>query len=138
MATYTKFQSFVEALSEGTHDLGSHDLTVGLTTDVNAPVVGDTVRGDLTEVAYDYCSSRLLIVASSAQTGGVYKLVVNDLILTASGGDIGPFQWVFIYNDSAGSDELVCFFDYGSEITVLNGETFTLDFDPSDGLLQLA
>ena len=137
MASYVKFQSFVEKLAEKVHDLGSDDLTVALTTNANAPANTDDVLADLTEVVYTNCSSRVLIVATSAEAAGVYKLVINDLVLTASGGTVGPFQWVIIYNDTATNDDLICYFDYGSEITLADGETLTLDFDAGNGLLQI-
>ena len=137
MATYVKFQSFVEKLAEKIHNLGSDDLTVGLTTDLNAPSNTDDVLVDITEVVYTNCSSRLLVVSSSVEAAGIYKLVINDLILEASGGTVGPFQWVFIYNDTATNKDLICYFDYGSEITLQDGESLTLDFDPTNGLLQL-
>ena len=138
MATYTKFQPFVEKLAEKAHDLGSDTLTVALTAAANAPAATDGVLADLTEITYTNCSARALTTATSAQTGGTYKLVVNDLVLTASGGTVGPLRYVVVYNDTATNDELICFFDYGSEITLADGETLTLDFDGTNGLLQIA
>ena len=137
MASYVKFQSFVEKLAEKVNDLGSDALTVALTTNANAPANTDDVLVDLTEILYTNCSSRLLVVSSSAESGGVYKLVINDLVLTASGGTVGPFQWVIIYNDTPVNNDLIAYFDYGSEITLADGETLTLDFDPTNGLLQI-
>ena len=136
MASYVKFQSFVEKLAEKVHDLGSDTLTVALTTNANAPANTDDVLADLTEIAYTDCSTRAITTSTSAETAGVYKLVLTDLVLTSS-GTVGPFQWVIIYNDTATSDDLICYFDYGSEITLANGETFTCDFDAANGLLQI-
>jgi hypothetical protein len=61
-------------------------------------------------------------------------------VFTASGGSVGPFRYVVIYNDSATSpvDALVCFFDYGSAVTLADTETFTFDFDGTNGLFTLA
>jgi len=136
MATFTKFNSFVEALAEKTHNLGSDTLKVALTN--SAPVAGNTVLANITEIAYTYCSARTLTVSSSSQTSGTYKLVVADLVLTASGGSVGPFRYLVIYNDTATNDELICFFDYGSNVTLTDGSSITLDFSASNGLLQLA
>lgn len=138
MASYVKFQSFVEKLAEKAHDLGSDTLTVALTTNANAPANTDDTLSDLTEIAYTNCSARAITTASSAETAGTYKLVMTDLTLTASGGTVGPFQWVIVYNDTATNDELICYFNYGSEITLADGETFLLDFDAANGLLQIA
>lgn len=139
MAAYNKFNCFVEDLAEKVHNLGSDTLTVALTAAANAPVATNTVLANLTQISYTNLSARALTVATSAQTSGTYKLVVNDLVLTASGA-VGPFRYVVIYNDTPTSpaDPLICWFDYGSEITLANGETLTLDFDPTSGLLQLA
>ena len=136
MASYVKIESFVEQLAEKGHDLGSDQLEVVLTTNANAPVATDDVLGDLTEINYANCSSRNITTSTSAETSGTYKLVLTDLVLTASGGTVGPFQWVIINNTSG--DLLICYYDYGSEITLADGETFTIDFDAANGLLQIA
>jgi hypothetical protein len=138
MATYQKFQPFVEAVAEKKHNLGSDQLVVALCNAANAPVATDGVLADLTQISYTNLSSRNITTGSSAQTGGTYKLVLTDLVLTASGGSVGPFRYVVIYDDTATNDELVAFYDYGSEITLADGETLTLDFSAANGVLQLA
>lgn len=140
MATFNKFNSFVEDLAEGVHNLQTGALTVALCASANAPVATNTVLANLTQISYTNLSSRLLTVATSAQTSGTYKLVVNDLVLTASGGSVAPFRYVVIYNDTPTSptDPLIGWYDYGSDLTLANGETLTLDFDNVNGLLTLA
>lgn len=135
MATYTKFQSFVEAVAEKVHNLGSDTLTVALTNTV--PVNTDTVLTDITQIAYTHCSARAITTTSSAQTAGTYKLVLTDLTLTASGGAVGPFRYVVIYNDTAASDELIAWYDYGSSVTMNDTETLLIDFNASTGVLTL-
>lgn len=137
MATFNKFNSFVEALAEKAHNLGSDTLKVTFTAAANAPVATNTVLGDLTQITLTYVDTQTLVVSSSSQTSGTYKLVLADLVVTATGGAIGPFRYVVIYNDTAASDELIGWYDYGSEITLAAGETITLDFDGTNGLLQL-
>ena len=136
MASYTKFQPFVEKLAEKAHNLGSDQIKVALCN--VAPVVTNGVLTDLTEVAYTHCSTRNVTTTSSAQSAGTYKLILTDLVLTASGGAIGPFRYVVLYNDTAASDELIAFFDYGSSITINDTETLTLDFDGAAGVLTVA
>ena len=137
MATFNKFNSFVEALSEKVHNLGSDTLTVALTATANAPVATNTQLSNLTQISYTNLSSRVLSVTASAQTTGTYKLTLADLVLTASGGSVGPFQYVVIYNDTATNDELIGWYDYGSALTLASGESLTIDFDASNGVLQL-
>lgn len=136
MASFVKINSFVEALAEKVHNLGSDTLKIALTNTAHTSTW--TQLSDLTEVSYTYCSSRAITVTSSAQTSGTYKLVASDLVLTASGGTVGAFRYVYIYNDTATNDELIGYYDYGSAITLADGDTFTIDFDGSNGILQIA
>lgn len=135
MASYTKFYSFVEAVAEKTHNLGSDSLKVALTN--SAPSQSNTVLANITEISYTNLSSRALTISSSAQTSGTYKLVLSDLVLTAT-GSVGPFRYIVIYNDTATNDELIGYYDYGSSVTLANGDTFTLDFDGTNGVIQIA
>ena len=134
MATFNKFNSFVEALAEGVHDLGADTLTIALTN--SAPAAANTVLANITEISYSNISSRVLTSVTSAQTGGTYTLDAADLVLTAS-GTVPTFRYVALYNDTATSDELIGYYDYGSAVDLLNGETFTITFDAS-GILTLA
>lgn len=136
MASFVKFQPFVKALAEKVHNLGSDQLAVALTN--TAPNATDDMLADITQISYTNLSSRNLTTSSSAQTSGTYKLVLADLVLTASGGSVGPFRYVVIYNDTATNDELIGYYDYGSSITLADGETLTIDFDGTNGVLQLA
>lgn len=138
MASYNKFQPFVEHVAEKVHNLGADQLKVALCAAANAPIATNAVLADLVEIAYTNLSTRNITTISSAQTSGVYKLLLTDLVLTAS-GTVAAFRYVVIYNDTPTSpaDPLIAWFDYGSTITMLTGETFTLDFDGTNGLLQL-
>jgi hypothetical protein len=135
MASYTKFLSFVEYLAEKTFNLGSDTLKVALTN--SAPVNTNTVLANITEVSYTNCSTRTLTISASAQSSGTYKLTIADLTLTASGGTVGPFRYVVVYDDTATNDELIAYFDYGSALTLQNGDALLLDFDASAGLLTI-
>jgi hypothetical protein len=128
MATYNKFQCFVEDICEKKHNLGSDTLKVALSNASNAPSASADVKlADITTVSVANLDSVTLTVSSSSQTSGTYKLVVADKTMTASGA-VGPFQYVIIYNDTAANDELIAWYDYGSEVTLASGDTFKLDF----------
>lgn len=139
MASYNKFNAFVENLAEKVHNLGSDTLTVALCAAANAPVAGNSVLADLTQISYTNLSSRAITTSASAQTSGTYKLTLTDLTLTASGA-VATFRYVVIYNDTPTSpaDPLICWYDHGSDVTLASSETFTIDFDGTNGLLQIA
>ena len=128
MATYNKFQCFVEDICEKKHNLASDTLKVALSNASNAPSASADVKlADITTVSTANLDTTTLTVSSSSQSSGTYKLVVADKTLTASGA-VGPFRYVIIYNDTAANDELICWYDYGSEVTLASGDTFKLDF----------
>lgn len=136
MATFVKIDSFVEKLAEKSFNLGSDTLTIALTNTAHTSTWSQL--SELTQVAYTNLSARALTISSSAQTTGTYKLVLADLVLTSSGGTTGPFRYVYVYDDTATNDELIAYYDYGSSITLQDGDTFTIDFNASTGFLTIA
>jgi hypothetical protein len=127
MATYNKFQPWVEYLVEGVN-CGTDQFVVALSNTL--PVNTNATLSQITEISYTNLSSRNLTTASSSQSGGTFSLDFNDLVLTAS-GSVGPFRYVVIYDDTVTGDPLVAWFDYGSAITMANADTFTLTFNAS-------
>lgn len=139
MASYQKFNSFVEALAEKVHNLGADQLKIALTN--VAPVAGNAQLTDLTEIDYTNLKGATplnLTTVSSEQTDGTYKLVLADLTLEAEGGALPEFRYVVIYNDTASNKELIGFYDYGSGVVLQAADQFILDFDASNGVIQVA
>ena len=124
MATFNKFNAWAETMVEGAN-LGSDQFAIALTN--TAPVATNSVIADITQISYTNLSSRNVTTTSSSQTGGTYTLVLQDLVMTAS-GSVGPFRYVVMFDDTLAGDPLVGWWDYGSSITMANGETFTVDF----------
>lgn len=136
MASFNKFNSFVEAMAEGLHNLGSDVLKVMLTNTL--PLATDLDTADIIEITpgNGYATGGITVTnVSSTQTAGVYKLVCADATLSAYGGDIGPFRYAVLYNSD--NDLLIGWADYGSNLTLLNGKSFVLDFDQVNGLIQV-
>ena len=128
MATYNKFQSWVDYLTEGVN-CSSDQFVVALTN--SAPSATNSILTDITQITYTNLSTRNLTTASSSQTTGTYSLVVNDLTLTASGGSVAAFRYVVVYDDTVANDPLVAWFDYGSSITLADTETLLINFGAS-------
>lgn len=145
MATFNKLNGFVENMAEKVFNLGSDQLIVALSNTApvseSTPPTGATsacILANVTQVSYTNLSSRNITTSSSAQSSGTYKLVLTDLVLTSSGGTTGPFRYVYLADDTAASKQLIGYYDYGSSITLANGETLTIDFDATNGVLQIA
>jgi len=138
MASINFFNSFKEALAEKVHNLGSDQMKIALCATANAPVATNTQLSNLTEISYTNLSARTITTTSSDQTSGTYKLVLQDLTLSASGGSVAAFQYVVLYNDTATNKELIGWYDYGSALTLANGESLLIDFDATNGVLTLS
>lgn len=136
MATYNKFQPMVASLANGVFNFATDQLMVALTATANAPVNTNSVLANLTEISYTNLSSRVITTTSSTQTAGVYSLVLVDLTLTAS-GTVATFRYVVIYDNTAASKNLICYFDYGSDLTLNTGESLLIDFSPANTLFTI-
>ncbi len=142
MASFVKINDFVDYAVEAMN-LGSDSLVIALSNTApgseSSNPTADTngILGNVTQISYSNLSSRSLTRTSSSQSGGVYKLVLADLTLTASGGSVAAFRYIYIYNDTVTNDPLIGYYDYGSSLTLNDGDTFTIDFSPSNGVIQL-
>jgi hypothetical protein len=132
MASYNKFNQTVEDWLHGVYSSDTDQFVVALCAAANAPVATNSVLANLTQIAYTNLSSRNLTTATSSETSGTYTQLFNDLVLTASGA-VATFRYVVIYNDTPTSpaDPLLCWYDYGSDLTLASGETLTIDFTTS-------
>ena len=144
MATFAKVNDFVVNAVHNM-DLESDQFTVALSNTApasessNPTADGNGVLANVTQVAYTNLSARTITTTSSTQTSGMYKLVLADLTLTSSGGTTGPFRYVYIYDDTVTvpADPLVGYYDYGSALTLNDGDSLTVDFSAANGVLQI-
>lgn len=139
MASFSKFNQFTKDLIDAVHDMHDHTFKVMLTN--TAPVAGNSLKSDITEISAGngYTAGGTVTDISTSTSGGVAKATAADVVFTAATGTIGPFRYAVLYNDSPSSplDPLVCFFDYGSSITLQDTESFTVDFDGTNGLFDV-
>lgn len=141
MAALNKFNCFLLDVFLKKHKIdtlanGGDQLMVALCASANAPVATNTVLANLTQIAYTNFSTRNIVVNAIAQTTGDLKLTLTDLVLTASGA-CATFRYIVIYNDTATNDELIGWIDCGSDITLNTGDTYTIDFDGTNGALTI-
>lgn len=152
MAGFNKFQPFVADIANKVHNLGSDSLKIMLTntspntadtafdTSVGLKLISTSNALDLTTGGGYTAGGAVVTITASSQSGGTYKLVGNDLVFTATTG-FGPFQYAVLYNNTAGSASarpLIGWWNYGSAVTLLALETFTVDLDQAAGILTIA
>lgn len=139
MASFVKYEQFAEDLAQKVHDLfgtaGSGADTLKVMLSNTAPNVGThAVRADASEISggNGYTSGGASAQNVGTRSGGTVTVVGTDIVFTASGA-VGPFRYAILYNDTPTSpaDPLIGYWDYGSSITLANGETFTVDFGAS-------
>ena len=147
MVAFTKANGFVEHMAEKVHNLGSDQLVVALSNtapsaETNDPTVltANCILANVTEVTYTGLSTRNITTSASAQASGTYKLTLTDLVLTDTTTAVGPFRYVYVYNDTPTSpaDPIIGYYDYGSALTLADTETLTIDFDGTNGMLTVA
>lgn len=133
MADFVKFECFAGDLGDKVHALDADTLRVAL-SNTEPDIAANTIFGDITEIAAGsgYTAGGEDVQNAWAESGGIGKLTGTDVVWTATGGDIGPFRYVILYNDTPAApvDPLIGYWDYGSSITLLNAgsDTFTTDF----------
>lgn len=139
MASYVKFEVFSENLAEKVHDLNADTLRVYLSN--TAPnVATHAVKADLAEISTGSGYTGAVDTQNAtSRSGGTTTVTAVDVVITASGGSVGPFRYVALYNDTPTSpaDPLIGYWDYGSALTLLDTETFTIDFG-SNSLMSIA
>lgn len=124
-SSFTFFHSFKEKIPEKVFDLGSDSLVLAL-SNTGPTASSNSVLTDITQISYTNCSSRAVTITSSSQSGGTYTLDLADLTLTASGGSVAAFRYLVLYDDTAASDDLIGYWDYGSSLTLADGESLAI------------
>jgi hypothetical protein len=144
VATYHKFNQFVEDAVSGVHQLktgSTHTYKVMLTN--TAPVATNSIKSDITEIAggNGYTAGGTSIgTVTGGQVSGVFSFFGSaDPSWTASGGSIATFQYAVVYNDTQTSPvkPLLGWADYGSPLTVTTGQTFLVDLNQITGILTI-
>jgi hypothetical protein len=138
VAAFNKFNAFVADVANGVHNLGSNALKVMLTN--TAPVATNAVKADIAEISAGNgysAGGAAAAPVSSSQSGGTYTLKLGNALFSASGGSIGPFRYCVLYNATPASGNLIGWYDYGTNLTVTAGNSFAVQFDATNGVLQL-
>jgi len=142
VATFTKYNSFIDELSKGGHNFSTPPTLKLALTNTAPNAASDTVWNTTVAPApaaaagYPAGGNTLTGVVGTTTTG-VFKLVIADTVFTATAGGIGPFRYVILYNTSA-SNKVIGYYDNASSITLADTDTFTTDFDATNGVFTIA
>jgi hypothetical protein len=134
MASFVKFFDFTEQLLSAKHNFtAAGDIFKVYATNATPDQTADAFKADLAEITPQngYPSGGSDIQNTLSETGGTATVGGTDVVWTASGGSFGPLAHVALYNDTMTTpspDGLVGYWSYGSSISVLSGETLTIDF----------
>ena len=130
MAAFNKFNAFVLDVANAKHDMKTgtaQTYKVYLTN--TAPVATNTVYNTPADLStangYTATGTTIGTITGSQTTGTFSFSGGTNPAWTASGGSIGPFQYAVLYNTS-GTTPLIGWWDYGTAVTVTNGNTFTV------------
>ena len=140
MSAYNKFNQFVADVSNKVHNFGSDTFNVCYTN--TAPVATNTVYSNITDLSTGngYTAGGIaLTLVSSTQASGTYKYIASlPNPTTTATGSVGPFRYAVLYNNTAAGKNLVGWWDYGSNLTLASGNTFTVALDATNGVFQLS
>ena len=135
MAAFNKFQDFAEQLCLGKHNLNTDALHVYLSNATPSASL-DAVKADLAEISAGngYTADGIDTLNTMAESGGTATVTGTKSVWTASGGSMAAFQYVVLMNFTQASPlkPLVGWWDYGSALTLLTGETFSIKYNSSD------
>lgn len=135
-ATFVKIQDFVEQLGLGVHNLNTAALEIALNrSDADggagaAVTATDTVIANIvqpTGTGYATADSQ----NTWAEAAGTGTLTGTATVFTAGGADWQSFQNAVLFNQTAASDPLICYWAYATDLTLGNGETFTVKYNSS-------
>jgi hypothetical protein len=141
MATFNKFNQFVDDLVSKVHDFETDTFKIMLT--LVAPVATNSVKADLTEIAagdgYTAGGNTCANPTTTLTTGTVKAVMDDPTTWTAAAGTFPNFRYAVLYNDTPTSpaDPLIGWWDYGSTVDLGAAETFTVDLDGTNGVFTV-
>ena len=150
MPTITVTNDFYEAIGDGEHDLSADSIRIALSNTApasessNPTASGNGVLANVTQVSYtnysdDMTSDRILDNVTWTESSGTATLNCDDFTITASGGALASFRYIYIYNDTPTSpaDPIIAVIDEESTVTLADGSNYAVTINAS-GILSIA
>lgn len=140
MATGTKIADWIETMGTVVN-MSSDVFKIALSNTApaseasNPTATGNGVLANVTQIAYTnytdtLATDRTLESVTWAEASGTTKFDAGDFTITASGGAIATFRYIYVFDDTTAGpvDALVGVWDHGSGITLADTQTATITF----------
>lgn len=131
MASFNTFDSFPKEVADGSHANifnGDTGTVKAYLTNATPDAAADEVKADLAEIATENGYDGPIDMENSAsQTGAIITVTIQDKVIEATGGTVGPFSAVVFYNEDTEGDMLIGWYETDEPITLQDGEKFTID-----------
>lgn len=142
MASFNKFNVFVANLAHKIMDLSTSADTLKVALTNSSPLATDQVFSSIVEISAGFgytAGGAASTISSSSQVSGTFRLINGNVTFTASGGTIGPFRYVVLYDSTPSSPNkpLIGWYDFGSNVTLNSADTFTVAFDQTNGTISI-
>lgn len=148
MAAFNFVNDFKKDLAEGVHKFSSHTLKLALSntapgSESSDPTgSGNGLLANVTEIAYTNVSEganpTISTSSTSTESSGTYQYTLNaDPTITASGGAVAGFRYIYVYNDGTTekTNPLIGYWDYGSSLVLNDGDSLTINVDTTNNVL---
>jgi len=130
MSDFIEFNNTILDIHTAKHNFASDVYKIYLTNAAPNKAT-HTVKADLAEIAAGNGYPALGIavnISGVTQTAGELSIALaQDEVIIAAGGSIGAFRYAVLYNATHASKPLVCYWDYSTSITLLDGEKLDLN-----------
>ena len=97
----------------------------------------DDLSGKEIQPGNGYLTGGALLSTSLSRTAGVTTVYSDVAEIQASGGIIGPYRYVAIYNDSSAGKRVVCSYDLKTEYTIQDGDRAEFRFGSEGKLFSI-
>lgn len=149
MVQTIKIADFIEAALNKEHDLSADTIQIALSNTApaaeasNPTATGNGTLANVTEIAYNFYGDsltvdRVLEGVTSIEAGGTYTFAANDFTITATGGDLPGFRYIYIFNQTSVTpdDSLVGCIDLEEVVTLTAGSSINVNFNVA-GVIQI-
>lgn len=122
-AKFIRFDSFLEAVHHGKHNLKADPLKLAFT--VKIPDASASALTDLKTVPHTNLSGTTVKTMISGSKDGVYRLVVANTTLSAVNGPVAPWRYPVLYNGA--NKLLIGWWDKSEAVKLEDGDALLME-----------